>query len=228
MSGFFLGALLSGFSILFGWLISQSTGLVSNFFKKKKIKQGLIQDLTDIEYNLKKTLLMYIRAIEFNACGAIAPDMPTLLKMHIFSNYYQDVVLDLNPEQRRSFQSINSLLELVNFGIDMYRDSTENLIKKQILTNVITEDEGKHQREFAITQFLNIVNLLWHLKHHLNNPSNPILDFGFEKKGSYLDNSKRALGEIYKFIASSKKLTREQVNSSSASEIFAKSFFKVD
>jgi hypothetical protein len=109
--------------IFVGWCLAQFTGISKEYLYRHKIKKGLIAELKEIKSELERIILIYSRQLQIHALKGIDNCSPIHLSNHIFKNYYKDVVLLLNMEQRISFQLIHSYIlpyHLFNFNTDCF------------------------------------------------------------------------------------------------------------
>jgi hypothetical protein len=218
--------LISIASIFVGWFLAQFTGILKEYLYRRKIKKCLIEELKEIKRELERTILIYSRQLQIHALKGIDNNSPIHLSHHIFKNYYKDVVLSLNMEQRISFQLIHSYIENINAGIDEHHEITRKLQEKNMIEGAdsITEKDGVLWGNKVISEFTNAATAIWHIKYHLSNSQSPSLDPYTEKHEQYLKYLQSVEKEISNIMEGAKNLSREDFKKTYDPEGFAKKF----
>jgi hypothetical protein len=105
--------------ILLGWGLGEATSLVRHWWERRRIRDSLETELSDIRSWLqlaKKTILYYGQRITLREQPTGVPILP---RAHIYNEHYATVAPYLSFNERMSFTSIHNLLdstrELVEF-----------------------------------------------------------------------------------------------------------------
>jgi hypothetical protein len=204
-------------SVFLGWLLAQLTGIAKDIFYRKRVVKCLLEELSDLQSELDRTLLFYSRQLQIYALKGIEYSIPSLLSNYIFKNYYKDAVLSLNQQQRISFQLIHTLVESINSDI-LEHEKLSKDIKET------AEQNGKEWGNRVICQFKNIASALWHIKYHLTKPTSPsLLTHGIEHEQylQYLESVDKKIAEL---IEAAQKLDKNEFDKVYNPENFAKNF----
>ena len=164
-------------SVFVGWALAQSTGIAKEYFHRRKVRKYLLEELSELQSELERTLMIYSRELQIYANQGIGNSGPSPLSNHIFKNYYKDALLSLNKDQRISFQLIHTLIEGVNRGMSEFQKITGEIQKKHTFEGIesITEKDGEHWGDAIKCEYGNVATALWHVKFHLSNTENPDL-----------------------------------------------------
>ena len=210
--------LLIGLSGAFaGWILAQITELISKWYFKRNLLKCLLEELSDLQSELDRTLLFYSRQLQIYALKGIEYSVPALLSNYIFENHYKDAVLSLNRQQRISYQLIHTLIKSINSDI-LEHEKLSKDIKE------ITEQNGKEFGSKVICQFKNIAVALWHIKYHLNKPKLPsLLTYGIEHEQylQYLESVDKKIAEL---IEAAQKLDKNEFERIYNPESFVRNF----
>ena len=188
--------------------------------------QCLLEELSELQDELERTLLIYSRQLQIHALQGIDNGAPVQLSNHIFKNYYKDAVLGLNKQQRISIQLIHTWVDTVNSGILEFQELTKSIQKKHMQEGAesITKKDGEQWGSKIICGFTNVASTLWHIKFHLNNPNSPDLSpftADHEQYLQYLESVEKNISEI---IEAAKNLDREQFKKTYNPEDFTRQF----
>lgn len=210
-------------SVSTGWVLAQFTSILKDYFRAKKVKKCLQQELDELKTELERTLHIYSRMLQIYSLKGIDNGVPSYLSNHIFKNYYKEAVLDLNKQQRISYQRIHTLIGAVNKGMDELRDVTSRSQEKNILegSTSISEQEGDLWGKKVICEFNNVASAIWHIRYHIAYPENPDLSpytKSHEEYLKYLENVEKRVSEI---IDKAKNIPREKFEKFYDPETFA-------
>ncbi|MGZ4956396.1 MAG: hypothetical protein ACXV8Q_14920 [Methylobacter sp.] len=216
--------ILTLISILAGWLLAQFTGVIKDIRYKKKIQKCLIEELEELQTELNRMLISDSRKLQIYSLNCIDKFCSTPLSNHIFKNYYKDVVLILNKNQRISLQLIHTLIENINIRIKEQNKITEDLQKKQLLEGegCISNAECKLWGEAVITEFHNVSMAIWHIKFHLDNPKSPDLSPYTKEHEQYLQYLENVDKQVQKIMEEAKNLKKKDFEKIYNPESFAK------
>jgi hypothetical protein len=211
-------------SIISGWILAQFTGVFKDFLCKKKIQKCLIEELEELQTELNRTLIIYSRQLQLYSLQCIDNGCATPLSNHIFKNYYKDVVLVLNKNQRISFQLIHTLIENINIRIKELDKVTCDLQKKHILEGEgsISNTECKSWGEAIKVEFHNVSMATWHIKFHLDNPESPDLSPYTKEHEQYLHYLESVDKKVQKIMEEAKSLNKKDFEKIYNPENFAK------
>lgn len=218
--------ILSLISIFAGWMLAQFTGVLKDYLYKRKIRKCLVEELTELQSELERTLLIYSRQLQIHALKGIDNASPVLLSNHIFQNYYKDAVLSLNKDQRISLQLIHTLIRNINTGIGEHREITSKLQDKHMLEGPksIGDKEGAFWGNKVISEFHNVAAAIWHIRFHLANSKSPDLSPYTKDHESYLKYLENVESEVQNIFSAATKLDRKEFEKMYDPESFAKQF----
>lgn len=204
-------AIISLVSVTLGWFLAQGSDLVKGWISNARLKNSLLQELEDLKEELKRTSLIYERKLQIYSLKGIEPSVPLKLSNYFFNNYYKDIFAKLNREQRLSYQLIHSHISSLNKGFDELarvtskcQESSRSKVVKGSDTNSI-EKSGS----YIIAQYKNVMDVLWHIEHHLRNPRKPDLSLFEKTHDNYLQFQTEVDKNINDIIAKAKDLQRE-------------------
>jgi len=106
--------LVSIFSFIFGWLISQLTLLAKYKWKQRKLKIGLLTELQDVRDILQRSVNIYGRLLQAIAKDGVDPTTALPVPNMFFQQYFKEAFGELSREQRISYQLIHALLDSLN------------------------------------------------------------------------------------------------------------------
>tara|TARA_R110000772_G_scaffold231052_1_gene341731 strand:+ start:1100 stop:1822 length:723 start_codon:yes stop_codon:yes gene_type:complete len=210
-------------SVFSGWVLAQFTSILKDFMRARKVKKCLQQELEELKSELERTLLIYSRMLQIYGLKGIDNGSASPISNHIFKNYYKEAVLDLNKQQRISYQLIHTLVEAANNGMDELREVTGRLQERNILegTSSISEQDGDLWGKKVICEFNNVAAAIWHIRYHLAYPKNPDLSPLTKSHEEYL----KYLGSVEKHVAEivdkAKNISREKFDEFYNPESFA-------
>lgn len=208
-------------SVFSGWVLAQFTSILKDFMRARKVKKCLEQELDELETELERTILIYSRMLQIYSIKGVDNGVPSPISNHIFKNYYKEAVLNLNKQQRISYQLIHTLVETVNHGMDDLREVTGRLHEKNILEGAVSEKEVDLWGKKVICEFSNAASAIWHIRYHLAYPKNPDLSSytkSHKEYLKYLENVEKRVSEI---IDKAKNIPREKFDEIYNPESFA-------
>ena len=203
--------LLSIASIAFGWLLAQGTTLVKDWLNIRRLKDGLLIELEDIQAQLGSLRLYNNRSLQLFGAKALGNEKHPPIHNLFFKHYFKDVFGNLNREQRISYQLIHSHLDHLNQEqvalVSFYEKNYEVRYGP-----ADSDDARKALREFG-DRFIALQRVtliaLWHIHFHLHHRKSPHLDYGGPVHQSYLHFLNEVEDEIKKTIADAGSLKRE-------------------
>ncbi len=213
-------------SVTAGWFLAQFTSFLKEWFKVRKIKRCLLEELDELKSEFERTLLIYARQLQIHALGGIDNGAATKLSNHIFNNYYKDAVLSLNKDQRISYQLIHTSVGSVNSGIEQLHTLTSGLQEKNTLegSKSLRAEDFENWGKNVIAEFTNVASALWHVKYHLDNPKKPELSAYTKNHEVYLEYLENVECEVNKVMEEAKTLDREHFEKIYNPETFANKF----
>jgi hypothetical protein len=213
-------------AVLAGWLLAQLSGLVKDYWIRRRARRCLLEELGELKSELARVALIYARLLQIHALQGVGNDVPLPVSNFIFKNFYKDAVISLNKEQRLSYQVIHSHIEQINRGIDELRDATKSIHDKQRTsgTESIGKADGEYWSQHVIAGFTNTLEALWHVKHHLAIPSGPALDDLSQTHREYLQYLQFVDDQIKGLLEAAKHLKRVDFEVKYRPEDFLKPF----
>jgi hypothetical protein len=213
-------------SVLLGWFLAQFSGLYKDWSHRRKVKKCLLEELSELQSELERTLLFFTRKLQIHALKGIEFDSIVRLSNHIFKNYYKDAVLGLNKHQRISFQMIHTMVDGINSEIEEYEELTFTLHKKLIHggPSGLSELEGEEWGKNVIGKFKSVASTLWYIKYHLSHPELPDLSLYTKEHEAYLKYLEGVENNVNEILEAGKKLDRQKFEKIYDPEIFVKKF----
>jgi len=204
--------ILSLASVFAGWILAQVTGILRDRLKERKIRKCLEEELNDLLKELKRTKLIYGRALQIYGLKGIDDGVPTRLNNHVFKNYYKDAVLSLNANQRISFQMIDTLVESINDGINEIRRLGVELHTKHKLANSggLSDEHGDLWGSTLKAEYTNVAAAEWHVRFHLENRRSPDLAPYTSHHEDYLKHLETVAREVDEAVTNSAKSLRRE------------------
>jgi hypothetical protein len=204
-------AILPLVSVLAGWLLAQVTGIFRDYFRNRRIRRCLIEELKDLLLEIRRTRLFYERALQIYGLKGVEASVPSRLNNYIFRNYYKDAVLGLNANQRISFEMIHTLVEGINDDMNVVGKLAGELNTKNTLANSsgFTENDGQVWGSKIRAVYRNVAAAEWHVRYHLEHVRSPDLSPYTEHHKRYLAYLESVAREIDRILGSAKSLRRE-------------------
>jgi len=209
-------------SAFVGWVLAQFTSVVKAWAQRRKVKKLLIEELHDLEAEIKRLQIFYSRQLQIVGAQGIGNECATGITNPIFKNYYKDALLSLNQKQRISFQMIHSLVDQVNSGIDELKKLTSE-IHKEHFENGLTEKivkAGKAWGEKVKAEYSHCASLQWQITYHLANQSGPDLSPFTKAHEDFCRYLEQAEVEADKLIQSGKSIDRTKFEKAFEPEAF--------
>jgi hypothetical protein len=198
-------------SVGVGWLLAQGTALAKDLWNARKLKQGLLDELEDIKEQMRRVERIYARKLQVYALKGIEPSASVAIHNMFFTQYFKDVFSHLNREQRLSYQLIHATLDTFNKQNEKFADFTAELFKNSRGSTDQPADERTVELwgDQVIAIYKNVMNILWHIEHHLRNKHGPKLDFLGPIHESYLKFEEDLDQDVKNIIQGAKNLKRE-------------------
>lgn len=192
-------------------MLAQVTGTFQAYFRNRRIRRCLVEELKDLLRELQLTKLSYARALQIYRLKGIEARVPSRLNNHIFRNYYKDAVLGLNANQRISFQMIHTLIEGINDGTDAVGKLAGELHTKNTPANSsgLTENDGQVWGSKIRAEYTNVAAAEWYVRYHLEHVRSPDLSPYTDHHKRYLAYLESVAREIDRILESAKSLRRE-------------------
>jgi hypothetical protein len=182
---------------ILGWGLAQITAFVKEKVFVAKHKKALLNELEDLEHELKRVQMTYARNIQLAAVSGVDSHVPQQISNFFFKSAYKDVFGSLNRSQRLSYQLIHRSIDGINDGTirhealtiaihKEFKESDSNLTKLQILK----------WGESASNMYRQVRNALWHVDYHLHNQKNPAFDLEGPMHESFLKHSQNVEDDI--------------------------------
>jgi hypothetical protein len=211
-------AFLSLASVALGWLLAQGSTVFRDWWQTRKLKDGLFEELCDLDDQLKRVELIHARQLQVFALDGIEATASLPLLNMYFRQYYKDAFPHLNRSQRQSYQLIHSLIEHLNEQEKKLADFVSELGRKR------RESPNEEALRIAVQQFGSHVSALykgvracqWHISYHRQNPLVPRLDLNGPMHKSYVRFVDGLDQEVATAIETAKaKLSRKDFDGSS-------------
>lgn len=173
--------------LIVGLFLSEASKTIRSALYKRSIKSALLSELKQLRTECDRIISGASRDIQLGVLGASEPLASPEVFSPIFSNFYKDVVLHLNVNQRISYQLIQSSLSSLNKSFveeaslihQIHEaDSAKDHVKVGILIN--------NRAELASAMYGNARTMQWHIDFHMHYSDNPQLTAGNETHRQYL------------------------------------------
>lgn len=200
-------------SIVGGWALSQGTTVFRDWWAARKRCHGLIIELKDTQEQLKRLQLIVQRQMQFFALRGIEPRTPLPIHNMFFKQFFKDAFPHLNRTQRLSYQIIHSSIDALNeqlasqsrFHNESYKLKAFGKDSDELMP--LVQEAGDR----SIALYKGVMETMWHIQHHLNNPVSPVLDSFGPVHRSYLVFLKELDDDVKKFLEAAKGLKREDL-----------------
>lgn len=202
---------ISLISVAAGWLLAQCTTLIRDWWSAKKLRNGLLTELEDIDEQLRRVILIHSRQLQIFALNGIEPTASLPVQNLFFKQYFKDAFSHLERQQRISYQLIHGSLDVLNKRNEELAAFADRLFDEHMTK---PEERGlppvhKAWGDRVTVLFKMAKNLRWHIAYHLDNPAYPELDYQGEVHKSYLKFQHKIDQEIKDIIENAKKLNRD-------------------
>lgn len=169
-----------------GWVGSQAWTVAKDAIYRFWIKRGITVELSQLYEDLRRLEFIYERALQLATIGAVEPSVPLPLSNHIFASHYAHAVFAFNPVQRMAIQMIHAYIAELNSGAAELKALQHELLAKQIREG---RTEGKDidlvgGRVKGL--FTTVLLTQWHIRHYLDHPVLPEMDFLGPTHSEYL------------------------------------------
>lgn len=205
--------LLIGLSgTLVGFFLAQAGTTIRAYFQRRKTLKLLLEELKDIDRETTRLLYFYGRNLQLHGAQQIGDYAAVGISDPIFSNYYKDVLLHLNQNQRISFQMIHSQVNVQNSML-IKLESLCSETRKEHRTNGLSPEFLRGAEELGeLTRhgYSNCAIIKWHIDFHLKNPSNPDLSPETEDHKAYLQYLESVVKEMNRTIDTGKTIPKDK------------------
>jgi hypothetical protein len=214
--------LLSLISVVVGWFLAQGTAFIRDWWTVRKIKGGLKQELLDLKMQLVAIAMLYARHLQIYSHGGLDPNHHLPISNAFFKQYYKDVMVNLNSDQRRSYQLIHASIDTLNSEGAGFIDYTKGLLDELALETDTQSFRRKLNRwaSRADAMFKNVRDAQWYIEYHLKNPRKPGLEVGSAGHESYLKFLEEVNAETKQIVAEAKGLKKEDLVKTFHAEFF--------
>lgn len=199
-------------SVALGWFLAQGAILAKDWWGTRKLKNGLLTELEDIQDQLQRVVQIHARQLQIFALKGIEPTSALPIQNMFFKQYFKEVFSQLNQKQRISYQLIHATLDSLNKNNEDLATFTEKLLEEQR----VRPDEQLHLSSFnawgnrVIALYKTAMDVRWHIAYHLRNPESPTFDFMGAMHESYLKFEQDLDQEVKDIIEKAKRLKKEE------------------
>jgi hypothetical protein len=198
-------------AVAFGWLLAQITDVIRWMYASRKLRQGLLYELKDIDAQLERILHIHARQIQIYALRGVEPCAALPAPNMFFHQYFRDAFPYLNREQRLSYQLVHSSIDALNAKNERLGQWIEDVNPSR------KAQEGTSDASAILEQWGEEVKALyrmaattrWHIRYHLRNPSVPNMDVMGPMHEQYLKDQERINETIIDIMQRAKNLNRE-------------------
>ncbi len=185
--------------IFVGWFLAQGTNAIQTWWQNRRIKRGLFTELQDLLISLTALRRYYMDHVRGHSVGFIQTDDPIPLNNYIFSQRYGDISLQLNRNQRFSYETIHSFVSNFNKSLET--------ISEMSLKAIETKDEDIVDKlgESLKVQYVNLEMLRWRIHFHLTHRRDPKFETDDEAVAEYISNQQTWSDEIDSIVESTQK-----------------------
>src|SRR3546814_206622 len=185
-------------AVIVGWALSQATTTVRSWFQRRKVAKLLLEELKDIDRETLRLLYFHARNLQLHGAQGVGDYAAVGISNPIFTNYYKDVLLDLNQNQRISYQLVHKLVDSQNTMLnelqvacaDTRKEHRANGLSKEFLRGA--EQLG----DLSKNGYSNCAIIKWHIDFHLKNQRNPDLSPESQDHEAYLKYLESVVREI--------------------------------
>lgn len=211
-------------SVATGWLLSQGTAFIKDWWTARKLKAGLLTELEDIQDQLQRVVLIHRRQLQIFALKGMEPTSALPIPNLFFNQYFKEGFSHLNRSQRISYQLIHASLENLNkkngdlakFAEEAYK----NLKIKPGDQETLSTIEVWGDRVIVI--YKTVMEVRWHIAYHLRNPESPAFDLMGPMHESYVKFAYELDQEVKDIIEQAKNIKKEDFEKIYNEEVFSK------
>lgn len=190
-----------------GWIAAQITAVLKDMTYRFWLKRAIVSELSQLVEETNRVWLNYSRDLQMHSLGGIPNGVPLPLSNHIFANHYKDAVLTFTRTQRIAMQMIHAYIVQLNESAGVLQKLSLEVQEKSIREGEVGRElhslYGEHLQGALQTAGLT----RWHLRHYLDHPDFPELDFKGETHVSYAKYVDWMREDIANTVASVKGLT---------------------
>ena len=198
-------------AVIVGWLLSQATITVRGWFQRRKIARLLLEELRDIDRETVRLLYLHARNLQLHGAQGVGDHAAVGISNPIFSNYYKDVLLHLNQNQRISYQLVHKLVDAQNeilsdlqtVSVETHKEHRANGMSKEFLRG------AERLGELSKHGYSNCAIIKWHIDFHLKNKANPDLSPETKDHEAYLIYLESVVQEMNRTIETGRTVSRE-------------------
>lgn len=198
-------------SVAFGWCLAQLTTFLKDCLLARKLKSGLLEELEDIESQLRDTLTNYFYKLRVFATGGIDSGVVHPISDLFFKQYFRDTFSRLSRPQRMSYQLIHAKLDFINREIEniagVVAEADKDLRKNSDAQQFSSHLELWGERVSMV--FRTAQELRWHIGKHLTFPDHPSTYFIGDELEKYNTFMLQVVTEVRKILANAETYKRE-------------------
>jgi hypothetical protein len=207
--------IISLVSVALGTVLSQLATIGREHLTGRKLKQGLLIELGDLQVQLERMMVITQRQLQLLAnqgidCSAFSLPLSNLF----FKTYFKDVFGKLNADQRNSYQLIHSVVNSINHQSESLRDTAEKI--RDDMANCpekLMPAKFKRWEEDLITFYKGVMVLRWHIDYHQKFPIRPNYEILGESHEAYLVFIKELDESVKNILETSKGISRHSFES---------------
>lgn len=196
-------------SVILGWFLGSGTKYISEILFNLRLKESLLEELSDIKDELERTCIIYKRKLQLHSIQGFEPTIPLEINNYFFTHHYKDIFTNLNKEQRLSYQLIHTHITSLNKGFDELTKVTSSsfkLIKDKIEKN---ENTTNHKYgDYISAQYKNTKNTLWHVNYHIQNSKKPAISLFKTAHSKFISFQEELDMEIKNILSNEQNLTK--------------------
>lgn len=203
-------ALISLVSVVLGWFLAQGTFVIKELWSIGRLRQGLLEELEDINSQLQRTAMICARHLQIFVQRGCDPSVPIQIHNLFFRQYYKDVMYKLNRQQRLSYQLIHSSLDGLNKQFNDLANACRacaELQKPQ--TQALLNEAINTWGDIVKAIFLNTRDLQWYIMNHLKNKNAPDISLFSPNHKALLLFIEEAQKELSEILENARGLKRE-------------------
>jgi hypothetical protein len=216
--------LISLVSVALGWLLAQGTAIAKDWWAARKLRQGLLTELEDIQDQLRRVIHIHSRQLQVFALQGIEPTASLPIQNMFFKQYYKEAFSHLKREQRLSYQLIHASLDHLNkknedlakFSEEVHKEHTTSPDEEKLLTKINVWGDR------VIALYKTAMDVRWHIAYHLRNPEAPTFDLLGPMHESYVKFEEELDAEVKTILEKARSLQREDFEKIYDPRTFAK------
>ena len=213
----FLWAAVAAFG---GWIAAQLTAVLKDLTYRFWLKRAIVGELVQLAEETERLWLNYSRDLQIHSLGGISNSIPLPLSNFIFANHYKDAVLAFARPQRIAMQMIHGYIAQLNETASSLHKLVLHIQEQDLREEAIFNEMHKlyGQRIRAALETVGVTR--WHIRHYLENPIFPELDFKGKTHIAYVKHVDWIKGDIENTVASVKGLTLDDFKKAYDPKIF--------